>query len=279
MKKSLKIIGIILLVLMGLGGLMRAIVRPAVENSFEEQIRRANRDCPIPVANGVGQVSSISMEDGFIVYKLDYKPEYLNIDAYRKKPEATRDMFYLAFLCMNGQGGHSDMMSDELVKRGYGLRIVASNGVSSFTSELSPEYIKEMRNRINVNPTEALHDALMLKFETENCSFPVKIDEGMILTGLGLKDNNIIVEVEIDETLYDVSGFEALSDEFAHNIISEANAGDPELGALLDLCKISHTGLTYRMIGNLSKAHSDMKISSSLIRQTRNVPPQVTSVS
>lgn len=275
MKKSLKIIGIILLVLMGLGGLSRAIVKPVVESSFEEQIRRANRDCPIPVANGVGQISGISLEDGFIVYKLDYQPEYLNIDSYKNKPEATRDMFYLAFLCVNGQGGYSDMMSDELIKRGYGLRIVASNGVSSFTSELSPAYIKEMRNRINVNPTEALHDALILKFETENCSFPVKIDEGMILTGLGLKDNNIIVEVQIDETLYDLDSFAAISEEFANNIITEANNGGPELGAMLDLCKISHTGLTYRMIGNHSKKHHDMNISSAQIRQNRIVPPQV----
>lgn len=275
MKKSLKIIGIVFLVLMGLGELSRAIVKPVVENSFEEQIRRANRDCPISVANGVGQVSGISLEDGFIVYKLDYKSGHLNIDSYKNKPEATRDMFYLAFLCMNGQGGHSDMMSDELIKRGYGLKIVASNGVSSFTSELSPAYIKEMRNRINVNPTEALHDALMLKFETENCLFPVRIDEGMILTGLGLKDNNIIVEVQIDETLYDLDSFAAISEEFADNIITEANNGDPELGAMLDLCKISHTGLTYRLIGNYSKNHYDMNISSSLIRQNRNVPPQV----
>jgi len=275
MKKSLKIIGIIFLVLMGLGGLSRAIVKPVVDNSFEEQIRRANRDCPIPVANGVGQISGISLEDGFIVYKLDYKPKYLNIDSYKNKPEATRDMFYLAFLCMNGQGGHSDMMSDELIKRGYGLKIVASNGVSSFTSELSTAYIREMRNRINVNPTEALHDALMLKFETENCSFPVMIDEGMILTGLGLKDNNIIVEVQIDETLYDLDSFAAISEKFADNIITEANNGDPELGAMLDLCKISHTGLTYRMIGNHSKKHHDMNISSAQIRQNRIVPPQV----
>lgn len=275
MKKSLKIIGIIFLVLMGLGGLSRAIVKPVVDNSFEEQIRRANRDCPIPVANGVGQISGISLEDGLIVYQLDYKPEYLNIDSYKNKPEATRDMFYLAFLCMNGQGGHSDMMSDELIKRGYGLKIVASNGVSSFTSELSTAYIREMRNRINVNPTEALHDALMLKFETENCSFPVMIDEGMILTGLGLKDNNIIVEVQIDETLYDLDSFAAISEKFADNIITEANNGDPELGAMLDLCKISHTGLTYRMIGNHSKKHHDMNISSAQIRQNRIVPPQV----
>ncbi|WP_305156512.1 hypothetical protein [uncultured Muribaculum sp.] len=275
MKKTIKIIGILFLILMGLGGLTRAIVKPVVENSFEGQIRRANRDCPIPVANGVGQVSSISLEERFIVYRLDYKPEYLNTDVYRNNPEATRDMFYLAFLCMNGQGGHVDMMSDELLKRGYGLRIIASNGVSSFTSELSPAYIKEMQNRINVNPTEALHDALRLKFETENCTSPVKIDEGIRLTGLNINDTNIIVEVEIDENLYDISSFVTVSDEFANNIIAEANNGDPELGALLDLCKISHTGLTYRMTGNRSKSYCDMNIPCNLIRQNRIVPQQV----
>lgn len=97
----------------------------------------------------------------------------------------------------------------------------------------------------------------------------------MVLTGLSLKDNNIIVEVGIDENLYDVASFAAVSDEFADNIITEANNGDPELGALLDLCKISHTGLTYRMIGSKSRNYCDVNISSNKIRQNRVVPPQV----
>lgn len=275
MKKALKIIGIIFLVLMGLGGITCAIVKPTVENSFEQQIRRANRDCPIPVANGVGQVSSISLDDNLLVYTLDYKPGYINIDGYRRNPDATRDMFYLAFLCMNGQGGHSDIMANELIKRGYGLKIVASDGSSSFSSKLTPEYIRQMTAKVKINPTEALHDALLLKFETENTSFPVKIDDGMIMTEMSLQENNIIVEIEVDENLYDLTAFEAVADEFADNIINEANSGDPELGALLDLCKISHTGLTYRMKGNLSKEYCDMNISSNQIRQRRIVPPQV----
>lgn len=275
MKKILKIIGIIFLVLMGLGGITRAIVKPTVGDSFEQQIRRANRDCPIPVANGVGQVSSISLDNNFLVYTLDYKPGYINIDGYRRNPDATRDMFYLAFLCMNGQGGHSDIMANELIKRGYGLKVVASDGTTSFSSELTPEYIRQMTAKVKINPTEALHDALLLKFETENTSFPFKIEDGMIMTGMSLQENNIIVEIEVDENLYDVTAFEAVADEFADNIINEANSGDPELGALLDLCKISHTGLTYRMKGNLSKEYCDMNISSNQIRQNRIVPPQV----
>lgn len=275
MKKTLKIIGIVFLVLLGLGGLTRGLVKPAVENSFEEQIRRANRDCPIPVANGVGQVSSISLENNNIVYRLDYKPGYINIDAYKSNPNAARDMFYLAFICMNGQGGHSDLLANELVKRGYGLKIIASNGSDSFSSELSSSYIREMQRKIELNPTEALHDALLLKFETENSNLPVKIDEGMTLTRMTVRDHNIIVMVEIDENLYDLDAFKAISEEFANNMLDEANAGDPELGALLDLCKVSHTGLIYRMIGNQSRKNYDLNISSELIRHHRITPPQV----
>lgn len=275
MKKTLKIIGIIFLVLMGLGGITRAIVKPSVENSFEQQIRRANNDCPIPVANGVGQVSSITLDNSYIVYRLDYNPGYVNINAYKSNQDTARDMFYLAFLCMNGQGGHSDMLANELLKRGYGLKIIASNGSDTFSSELSPSYIREMQRNIELNPTEALHDALLLKFETESSNLPIKIDEGMTMTGMTIRDNNIVVMVGIDESLYDLDAFKVVSDEFANNILNEANSGDPELGALLDLCKISHTGLTYRMIGNYSKKYCDMNISSEQIGQHRITPPQV----
>ena len=95
------------------------------------------------------------------------------------------------------------------------------------------------------------------------------------MTGMTIRDNNIVVMVGIDESLYDLDAFKVVSDEFADNILNEANSGDPELGALLDLCKISHTGLTYRMIGNYSKKYCDMNISSEQIGQHRITPPQV----
>lgn len=275
MNKTLKIIGILFLILLGLRSLTRAIVKPVAVDFFEEQIIRANSDCPIPVANGVGQVSSITLDNSYLVYRLDYNPGYVNINAYKSNRDTARDMFYLAFLCMNGQGGHSDMLANELLKRDYGLKIIASNGSDTFSSELSPSYIREMQRNIELNPTEALHDALLLKFETENNNLPIKIDEGMTITGMTIRDNNIVVMVDIDECLYDLDAFKVFSDEFANNILSEANSGDPELGALLDLCKVSHTGLTYRMVGNYSKRCCDMNISSEQIRQHRITPPQV----
>ena len=83
MKKTLKIIGGIFL------------AKPSYENSIEAQIKRANRDCPIPVANGIGQVTSITLEDNYLTYRIDYRPGHVNIDVFKNNPDATRAMFYL----------------------------------------------------------------------------------------------------------------------------------------------------------------------------------------
>ena len=260
MKKTLKIVGIIFLVLMFISTIVNVMVKPAYENSFEAQIKRANRDCPIPVANGVGQVSSIYLDNNMLVYQLDYKPGFVNVDAYKTHPNAARDMFYLAFICMNAQSGQGNMLIDKITSEGYGLRIVASDGSSSFTSDLTPQYISEMRRNIELNPSEALHDALVLKLQTESGTYPIKADEGMVITGMELEDNNIVVLTTVDEDIYDISAFTAISDEFGQSLIDEANAGDPELGTLMDLCKISHSGIIYRIKGDQSNRHCDLSV-------------------
>ena len=274
MKKALKIIGISFMVLIGISSIGR-IAKSAMDISFEGQIRKANQDCPIPVANGAGQVSSISLDGKMLVYKIDYTPEYFNIEAYKNNPEATRDMLYLTFICLNGQGGHGDQLISKLQSEKCGVRFIFSNGTASRTSEMTPEYMEEMRRKIELNPSEALHNALILKLEVEKNEYPVQADEGMLLTGLELEGNNVVINALLDENIYDITAFNGYDDEFAQTIIDEANAGDVEIGALLDLCKVSHSGISYRMKGDQSKKQYDLTISSEKIRSQRKTPPQI----
>lgn len=275
MKKALKIIGGVFLALIVLGNISRAIVKPKYENSFESQIARANRDCPIPVANGIGQVTSIKLEDNFLTYHIDYKPGHCNIDAYKQNPSATRDMFYLTFMSMNAQGNGSDIMLHELKKKNIGLKIVASAGNESFVSELTPEYLKSMESRIISNPSEAFHDALTLKFFTESGELPMTIEDGMTITKMNLEGRNIVITVEMDENLYDIDLLRESAGDLATSLIDEANSGDPEIGAFLDLCKVSHSGLTYRYKGNYTGKYADVNLSSDMIRNLRITPHQL----
>ena len=276
MKKTLKIIGGIFLVLIVIGNIAKLVAKPSYENSIEAQIKRANRDCPIPVANGIGQVTSITLEDNYLTYRIDYRPGHVNIDAFKNNPDATRAMFYLSFVCLQAQGSYVEKMMSELVVNGIGLRVVVADGTGEqFTSVMTPEYIARMKREVNINPSEALHEALELQLAIETTGLPAQIDEGMVMTGMKLEGNNIVVYVKMSEELYDLDVLNESSAELAASMLDEANAGDPELGALFDLCKVSHSGLVYRAIGSKTNRHVDMGLSSEQNRKGRKTPSQV----
>lgn len=276
MKKTLKIIGGIFLAMIVIGNIVKLVAMPSYENSIEAQIKRANRDCPIPVANGIGQVSSITLEDHYLTYRIDYRPGHVNINAFKENSDATRAMFYLSFVCLQAQGSYVEKMMSEFVSKGIGLKVVVSDGIGEqFTSVMTPEYITKMKREVNLNPSEALHEALELKLAIETTGLPAQIDEGMVMTGMKLEGNNIVVSVDMSEDIYDLDIVEESSTELAMSLLSEANSEDPELGALLDLCKVSHSGLIYRAIGSKTNRHVDMGLSSEQIRKGRKTPSQV----
>lgn len=276
MKKTLKIIGGIFLAMIVIGNIVKLVAMPSYENSIEAQIKRANRDCPIPVANGIGQVSSITLEDHYLTYRIDYRPGHVNINAFKENSDATRAMFYLSFVCLQAQGSYVEKMMSEFVLKGIGLKVVVSDGIGEqFTSVMTPEYITKMKREVNLNPSEALHEALELKLAIETTGLPAQIDEGMVMTGMKLEGNNIVVSVDMSEDIYDLDIVEESSTELAMSLLSEANSEDPELGALFDLCKVSHSGLIYRAIGSKTNRHVDMGLSSEQIRKGRKTPSQV----
>lgn len=185
-------------------------------------------------------------------------------------------MFYLSFVCLQAQGSYVEKMMSELVVNGIGLRVVVADGTGEqFTSVMTPEYIARMKREVNINPSEALHEALELKLAIETTGLPAQIDEGMVMTGMKLEGNNIVVYVKMSEELYDLDVLNESSAELAASMLDEANAGDPELGALFDLCKVSHSSLVYRAIGSKTNRHVDMGLSSEQIRKWRKTPSQV----
>lgn len=276
MKKTFKIIGGIFLALIVIGNIVKLVAKPSYENSIEAQIKRANRDCPIPVANGIGQVSSITLEDNSLTYRIDYRPGHINIDAFKNNPDATRAMFFLSFLCLQAQGSYVEKMMSKLTSQGVGLKIIVSDRTGEqFTSTMTTDYITRMKREVSLNPSEALHEALKLKLSIETSGLPMQIDEGMVMTGMNLDGHDIVVTVKMSEDLYDLDVLKESSSEFAASLLDEANAGDPELGALFELCKISHSGLIYRAIGSKTNRHVDMGLSSEQIRKGRKTPSQV----
>jgi hypothetical protein len=278
MKKTLKIIGGIFIAMTIIGNVGKAIVdSPLYErNSIAAQIERANRDCPIPAANGVGKVTAIKLEGHNVTYYLEYKDGYFNYDVYSAHPEAARELFYLSFVCLNAQGDQSKSLRDEIIRQDYGFKVIITDGTGRrFVSELPASYLKVMDKKMTSNPSEALREGLSLKIQLEANGLPVQIDDGLAITNIYLEGNNIVGDISADEDLYDIDAFRSNMGAIAVSFMNAANEGDPESGALLDLCKVAHTGLIYRIIGNQSKQNVDVVLSSEFIREHRNIPSQV----
>lgn len=282
MKTALKFIGIAFLVLAAIGNIVRINhpSNPKVEDSFESQLRRANRDCPIPVANGAGQVTSMALEDvagqKSMVYYIDYKPGYFSKEMFALNPESAKALFYLTFICVNAQRNAGTILLNEFVKRNIAVKVVINKGnESSFTTTLTPQYIKSMSEGTDVNPSEALFEALKLLLAMSNEVYPIKADDGMYLTKMILEGRNIVCYAECEDSIYDIDILANASEQLASELL-QAGKTDTEICVLLDLCKVSHTGLCYRYVGKQSSKVADIVITSQDIRQYHKTPSQVT---
>lgn len=275
MKKVLKITGIVFVCLMILGNIARMVTRPMYENSFAAQVARANRDCPILVALGNGAVTAIHLEKGYLTYYLSYDNPFYNLMSSVDQKKV-KEALLMCFLCVNGQGNNQgNVLMDKLVEENCGLRIVISNSAKGkFECSATVQDIQTLRKKFDLDPHEALYSLLSLSMEAEKVNLPMKIEEGITLTNYGLDGENIIITAEMDEYLYSI-------DQLNENIgavkssILEDGINDADSRALYDLCKVSHTGLIYRYVGNLTHKNCDVFISSDEIRRLVPTPSNV----
>lgn len=285
MKKALKItlsvIGIALLCLMILGQIAKTAMKPAMETAsqkseFARMIERADRDCPIPAAMGKGAVTGIKLENDDVTYYLAYDKDFRNVLSNLKDERKAKDGLLMCFLCINAQGNNQgDLLMDLLIRFNYGLRVVVTESATGrFECSATVDEIKSLRERYQLNPHEALYNLLSLSIESERESLPMELDEGMVMTDYQLDDDNIVIVIVVDEDIYSIDEMYNNSEMIKASMIEEG-LNDAESKALLDMCKVSHTGLVYRIMGNRTHKGFDIGISSDEIRRIVKTPEVV----
>ena len=282
MKKFFKIvlsgIGIAFLCMTIIGQIAKTAMKPAMEKAaqrseFARMIERADRDCPIPAAMGKGAVTGIKLEEGFVTYYLSYDPDFLNLLSRLGNEEKVKQAIFMCFLCINAQGSNQgDLVMDLLIRFDYGLRVVitqSANGKFDFRASVND--IKALREKYNLNPHEALYNLLTISIEAERTSLPTELDEGFWLTDYKLEGDNIVVCLQLDESLYSIDEMSSNKD-LVKEAMFEEGLKDPESKALLDMCKVSHSGLKYCLTGKHSHKAFDVELSSSEIRRIVQTP-------
>ena len=282
MKKSIKRIfsgiGIAFLCLIIVGQVVKMATKPAIEASkekyeFAKMIERADRDCPIPAAMGMGAVTGIKLENDFVTYYLKYDKDFSSIFSQVNDEAKVKEGLLMCFLCINAQGyDRGDLLMDMLIHYDYGLKVVVTESANGrFECQATVDEIKSLRDRFKINPHEALYNLLSLSIESERASLPMVIDEGMLMTDYQLEGEDIAIIIKLDEDLYSIEAMEE-NKEFIKASMMEEALTQPESKALLDLCKVSHTGLLYRMYGDQSRERVEIHFSSDEIRQIVPTP-------
>ena len=275
MKKVLRITGIVLVCLIVICNITKIIVHPIYENSFTAQVARANQDCPIPVALGNGAVTAIHLENGYLTYYLSYDCPFYNLVS-QVDQEKVKEALLMCFLCLNGQGDNQGgVLIDKLVEENYGLKIVISNSAKGkYECSATVHDILSMRRRFELDPHEALYSLLAMSMEAERVNLPMQIEEGIVMTDYNLDGENIVITAEMDENLYSIDELNANISAIKSSMIKDG-VNDADSKALFDLCKVSHTGLVYRYVGNHSRRQCNVVITSDEIRRLVPTPSNV----
>ena len=285
MKKFFKILfsvlGILFICLMIFGQIAKVAMKPSMEKAsqraeFARMIARADRDCPIPAPGGKGAVTGIKLENDHVTYYLTYDPGFINVLSSIKDENKVKEGLLMCFLCINAQGGNQgDLVMDLLSKFGYGIRIVITESATGrFDFKANVGEINTLREKYQLNPHEALFNLLSISLEAERASLPLEIDEGILLTDYSLEGENIVVNMKLDEKLYSIETM-ASNKELVKESMFEEALNDPSSKALLDMCKVSHSGLKYIFTGNHSHKSFDILLSSNEIRKIVQTPSNV----
>jgi len=280
-KITFSVVGIIFLCLMILGQIAKTVMKPTMEKEsqraeFARMIERADRDCPIPAAMGKGAVTGIKLENGYVTYYLAYDSDFINILSRIEDKNKVKEGILMCLLCINAQGSsQGDLVMDLLAKFGYGIRVVITESATGrFDFKANVDEINTLREKFQLNPHEALYNLLSISIEAERTSLPLKLDEGFLLTDYSLEGENIAITIQLDENLYSIDTM-ASNRELVKESMFEEGLSDPSSKALLDMCKVSHSGLKYIFTGKQSHKSFDVLLSSNEIRKIVQTPSNV----
>ena len=131
--------------------------------------------------------------------------------------------------------------------------------------------MKTLSEKYDQSPQEAMKRYLEMQVEMSSAILPMEVDDGLTMTEYRLKGDNLIITITADEDIYSIDVMKAQKSLLKESILEEG-VKDPSTKSMLDLCKVSHTGLCYHVVGKQTKRSFDVMISSDDIREYVKTP-------
>lgn len=240
------------------------------ENSFEGQIKKANRGCPIAVADGTGKITSIKAKKHMVVYTFSYDNNSVNLDKIKSSPNEYKRVIVLSSYLMNGQNGNGDKFMEAIMRNNYGISFkLTSNIGDEFEISISNDELKSLLKEAEKSPTAAMREILLWQIQDENINLPNRIDDNMTLTAIKCDSYNLIYRVVIDSPL-SISNIQNANTEAYRMEILQDLYSDPSTRANMDMCSVGKFNMTYRYVNQESTDSCDVVFPNSEISHVVN---------
>lgn len=266
-----KVIVWFFIVMIGVASIGRILLSIS-DSTFEGQVKRANKECPIPVAGGVGNIISIKDIDKQVVYTLEYNSKYINLDRISSAPAEYKRVIVLSSSLLNGQNGNGDKFMNSIIENGYGIKfIIISNIGDKFEISVTNGELKTLLRKAKDNPTEAMKEILEWQIEDKENTLPLKLDEEMMLTDIFCDSDNLVYRVEVGESMSISKIVSANTKENRMEILKELYS-DPTSKVNMDMCAVGNFNLIYRYVNPNKTDSCDIVFSHKEIRDITQLP-------
>lgn len=246
-----------------------------LEYDLDYQINVVNRECcPIPIIDGVAEITSIETKNNQIVYNISYDETILSYEKLQKYPNR---FFIMSYYILNGQDGGGEELAKMLLQNKYGERInLKSNNGNTFSRSISYEELKVLlaQEKRVLSPAEALNEIIKWDFEILRISLPTKISENMTLVDVFNTNDSLIykVDVEKEDLFNDIK--ENSREDLQEFILQELSTNINHRSVLVD-CAIGRINLIYRYMNETHTDSCEIVFGHEVINNRLNLPKQL----
>ena len=207
-KKILKYTSISLFALFVILGIVGKLLMDNHKKSPEFIIAQMSMEqCPIVLGGGIGEISELTYEDGYLVYNACLRDQYIDIESTREHVSNFEEIIGVMFYHINGinSQGSKEVM-DFLEEHQLGIKFAIRNDSGDTCSlACSFEEVKKSYDSFeNLSPTDALCKGLEYNIETYNEELPMQIDEWMWLESFTVEGDTLFMNIKVDGEGYDV---------------------------------------------------------------------------
>ena len=225
----------------------------AATKKLRESIKVANEQCPISLGV-LGEMSSITFENGVLVFSYDIDETYFNVATLAQDRQAMKDN--MKTMLSSPQGDVKSLMQmviDADCKLKATMRGKDSDAVASAT--FTADELEEIMNT-EVTP----HEKLVTAIASTQAQLPLSVDTGMEITELKQEGDDVVYVVKMDDSMYDISTVRENKSLVKESIVNNIRNMGPVEREFVKLVANDDANLVYRYATR--SGHIDIKITN-----------------